>query len=385
MRTWRAQPVLVRDAVLAALILVGLVAAAVAGDRTDVHLAVAGLVVLGTLSVAWRRRAPVVTVVASSLALVVGAYLVGPGSGALSAAIIGVYSAIAWGHRLLGTLAAVVQVAGVALAVTLQGGSWQQDDVGLTGFVLAATVATGFAVGSRRAAVAVERERAEHAEQTREVEAARRVAEERLRIARELHDVLGHHVAVIGVQSAVAEAVLTRDPEAAQVALDHVQDASRTALAELSALVHVLRESDDDAPAGPVPGLAQLEDLLAEVEATGLTVVASVTGPVRDLAPVVDLAAYRVVQESLTNAHKHGVGPATVARVYGDGTLTLEVTNAIPDRTATPGTGYGLRGMRERVEAVGGTVVAGPRGRDFHVHAVLPTLAVVPPDPEAGP
>jgi signal transduction histidine kinase len=218
------------------------------------------------------------------------------------------------------------------------------------------------------------------AERTREVEAARRVAEERLRIARELHDVLGHHVAVIGVQSGVAETLMASRPDAAREALRHVQDASEQVLAELAALVEVLREPGDDARGAPQPGLGALVALLDETRATGLVVDHETTGDVRPLAPVVDLVAYRVVQEALTNAHKHGDGSARLELTYAEDTLTIEVTNRVAPGSAPVAEdaagGHGLVGMRERVASVGGDLAAGLDLTTFRVSAVLPALAV---------
>lgn len=394
---------MVRDAAGAAVLLVAFVVDAVVGDAPAPGVAL--LVVAGIVGVAWRRRAPLVALVVSGGALCGATVVAGADTGGLTAAVVVVYSAIAWGRRLAGTVAAAAELVGVAVIDAARTGAWQGTEVVALALVLAVAVAAGFAMQSRRATIATARERVQRAEQTREAEAARRVAEERLRIARELHDVLGHHVAVIGVQSGVAETLLESRPAAARTALQHVQDASEQVLTELAALVEVLREPGDDARAAPQPGLGALGALLDEARATGLVVDEVTTGESRTLAPVVDLVAYRVVQEALTNAHKHGGGSARLVLAYTQDTLTVEVTNPVraapdPDGPDEPRGGavggHGLVGMRERVASVGGDLAAGLDRSTFRVSAVLPALARTaaagapagpparPPDPVAA-
>ena len=345
-----------------------------ARSSADVDPLVAACVVLGTASLAWRRTTPLVALTVSGSALVVTTALDGPGSGALGSVLIAVYSAVAWDRRLAGTVAAAVDVVAVAVADAVHTGTWWGDDVVLSAMLVAVVLAAGFAVGSRRSTLEEARDRVERAERTREAEAARRVAEERLRIARELHDVLGHHVAVIGVQAGVAETLLVSRPEAARAALEHVQDASGSVLTELAALVEVLREPGDGPATSPTPGLESLDGLLEDVRSTGLVVDVASRGAARPLAPVVDLTAFRVVQEALTNARKHGDGRADLIMTHAADALTIEVLNACgPD---LPGGGHGLVGMRERVVSVGGSLDAGADGRHFRVRAVLPVLAV---------
>ncbi|MFN8168337.1 MAG: histidine kinase [Candidatus Nanopelagicales bacterium] len=246
--------------------------------------------------------------------------------------------------------------------------------------VSAMACAIGFAVRSNRALLAAAEERARVAEQTREEEAQRRVTEERLRIARELHDVVAHHIAVINVQSGVARHLLTTDPHAAAEALGHVRDESAVVLAEMSTVLGLLRGDAGGAAADaqPAPGLAQVDALVDSVRRSGTTVTLRTSGSPRELTPSTDLAAYRIVQESLTNAGKHGHGPASVAVEFRDDALVIEVANEVAPGAATAGSdgGHGLVGMRERVAAVGGTLDAGarPDGR-FVVHAELPVGA----------
>jgi signal transduction histidine kinase len=372
---WRARPVVVRDACLAVALLALLVASVLSRGASGLDPVVAVLVVVGTLSVGWRRASPLVALGLTGIALVGTTVVAGPGSGALAAALVAVYSAVAWDRRLAGTVAAAVEIAGLGLATVVRTGAWRDDEVLLAAALVAIALAAGFAVGSRRTAIDTARERAERAETTREAEAARRVAEERLRIARELHDVLGHHVAVIGVQAGVAETLLASRPEAARTALEHVQDASASVLTELAALVEVLREPGDDARAGPAPGLGGLDELVDDARSTGLDVRVTTDGEPHPLAPVVDLTAYRVVQEALTNAHKHGDGSAALQLTYADGSVSLEVANRVRTGVVEGVGGHGLVGMRERVAAVGGLLEAGADGPTFRVRAVLPVLA----------
>ncbi|KPC60610.1 sensor histidine kinase [Streptomyces chattanoogensis] len=246
--------------------------------------------------------------------------------------------------------------------------------------------AAGDAVRSRRAYVDAIRERAERAERTREEEARRRVAEERMRIARELHDVVAHHIALVNVQAGVASHVMDNRPDQAKQALAHVREASRSALDELRATVGLLRQSDDPrAPTEPAPGLGVLDHLVDGFVRSGLPVALEMPPAPQNLPAAIDLTAYRVVQEALTNVHKHaGDGArATVRIIRTEAALTVTVqddggrTSDVPpqraDRPADSGGGHGLIGMRERVFALRGTVVTGPRASGgFQVRVTLP-------------
>lgn len=206
---------------------------------------------------------------------------------------------------------------------------------------------------------------------TREEEARRRVAEERLRIARDLHDSVAHAMATISVQAGAAEHVVDRRPEAAKEALAAIREASGTVLDELGAMLTLLR---DDGPAerAPTPGLDRVPELVETSRRNGLAVELAVDGDVSRVPAAVGTAAYRVVQESLTNVVRHAPGAAAKVRVEAGGRrLTVEVTNTA-GRAARPhaGTGVGLRGMRERVEATGGTLEAGPAGGGWRARAV---------------
>ncbi|MGK5544657.1 sensor histidine kinase [Streptomyces sp. URMC 127] len=277
---------------------------------------------------------------------------------------------------------AVVTVAVLTCAVMVFGVPpwYSPENLGLFTWTALAG-ALGDAVRSRRAYVAAIEERAVRAERTREEEARRRVAEERLRIARELHDVVAHHIALVNVQAGVASHIMDSRPDQAKEALAHVREASRSALSELRATVGLLRQyGDPEAPTEPAPGLGSLGRLVDGFARAGLTV--SVTGgPGGALPAAVDLAAYRVVQEALTNVHKHA-GPVARAEVTLDRGPDALVVTVLDDGGGSPPAapppesgGHGLLGMRERVTALGGACEAAPR-RDgapgFRVHAVLP-------------
>jgi signal transduction histidine kinase len=257
---------------------------------------------------------------------------------------------------------------------------------GFTGFTVllwaALAVALGKAVRSHRAYVAEAEDRARRAEQAKEDEANRRVAEERLRIARELHDVIGHHVALISVQAGALSCLLAPDQAEARESVTHIQQASAHALEDLRLTVGLLREPGDgeqaDAPpVDPLPGLSRLDDLVGSFAGAGLTVTREVTGRPRPLPEAADLTAYRVIQESLTNVRKHAAcATASLHLGYTARTLRLTIENDGHGVSSTPApgpAGHGIIGMRERVAAVGGRLSAGPRpGGGYRVLAELP-------------
>jgi signal transduction histidine kinase len=299
------------------------------------------------------------------------------------------YSIAAHTDRRMGwTCALAASVTVYTTVVVLDHDMWFQGEVlGIFAWVFMAA-AVGDAARSHRAYVAEVEERARRAEQTREEEARRRVTDERLRIARELHDVVAHHIAVINVQAGAATHVLQKQPEQVAPVLAHIREASDNVLKEIQSVVGVLRNPGEPDSTEPVPGLGRLPDLLAGLENARFRVYCRQDGESRELPALVDLAAYRIVQEALTNAHKHGDGGAALRIGYeGDG-VVIEVINGLRAGAVHPGSGYGLVGMRERAASAGGTVSAGvtPDGV-FRVYAVLPTEAPVPvvEDREAQP
>jgi signal transduction histidine kinase len=237
--------------------------------------------------------------------------------------------------------------------------------------MVAVVVIAGIAVANRRAYVASIQDRAEQ-------DARRRIDEERLRIARELHDVVAHTMATINVQAGVAAHVLSSRPDVVAESLQAIKAASKEGLRELRAILNVLRQADDADPTQPAPGTAQLEDLIAGARRAGLDTTFAVSGQQVPVPAAVDLAAYRIVQESLTNAIRHA-GPATaaVSLDYHHDELQIDVTDTGRGQSASAAAGqsggHGLAGMRERAAAVGGTVETGPGpGGGFRVAARLP-------------
>jgi signal transduction histidine kinase len=283
----------------------------------------------------------------------------------------------------------VALAAGAAMLVVLSvvaafaGGGGLLLPVIFTGWAAAAVFGSD-ALRSRRSYLTGLRERALFLERTRDEEARRRVAEERLRIARDLHDSVAHAMATINVQAGAARHVLDRRPEAAGEALAVIQRASGDVLDELAAMLTVLRDDTQRADRAPVPGVADIARLAEATTASGLAVTLSVAGPVEAVPGVIGTAAYRVVQESLTNVLRHSRASTARVRLASDkdGHVLLEVGDDGPAAPqATAGTGVGIRGMRERVVSTGGKFDAGPaEGGGFQVRAEwsAPASRVVP-------
>ncbi|MEO0494027.1 MAG: sensor histidine kinase [Actinomycetota bacterium] len=208
-----------------------------------------------------------------------------------------------------------------------------------------------------------------------EAETRQQVSEERLAIARELHDLLAHSLSVMNVQTGAALHLLRNDPDQAEQSLTAARDAGKTVLDELRELLGVLRHADgDDPPTSSLPTVDQIDALVDTMRSAGLAVEWTVAGARRPLAPAVSLAAYRIVQESLTNAAKHGTGSADLATVWDDDGLTIQVANAVAGESGA-GSGHGLVGMRERAVANGGRLEVDADGVRFLVDAWLPVTA----------
>lgn len=240
----------------------------------------------------------------------------------------------------------------------------------IAGWVVAA-VAAGSVARNRRAYLQEAERRVREAEHGKEEEARRRAGEERLRIARELHDVLGHNISLINVQAAAALHGLKKRPEDAEQALQTIKDISKETLRELRTTLGVLRQVDEDAPTAPADSLSRLDALL---ETSGLKVHTELSGDLDKVPVEVDLAATRIIREALTNVARHsGADEATLAVSAADDHILIRVEDDGPGVTYTEGSGFGLRGMRERAAALGGTLEAGPRPEGgFRVLATLP-------------
>ena len=347
-------------------------------------------VVAMTIPIALRRRYPVgafaAVVVIGGLEVLALAH---PITSDLSVVIL-LYTVAAYRPRRVSVPALIICLLGSVLAIM----RWVPDPVFQSAYTLGEVAAvfggpalTAWLLGDlmhwRRGYYDALEERAARLERERDAQARIAAAAERARIARELHDVVAHNVSVMVVQADGAAYALDMAPERTREALDTISRTGRRALAEMRSLVGVLRSGEEaGAELTPQPGIEQLTGLLEQARAGGLPVSFTVEGIPRALAAGPALAAYRIVQESLTNARKHA-GPTATAAVtlrFGDDRLVIKVTDdgrGVPGNGADPEAdpGHGLVGMRERVEAFGGSVVAGPRaGGGWRVAATLPLI-----------
>ncbi|MEV4391023.1 sensor histidine kinase [Nonomuraea sp. NPDC049607] len=361
------------DVALAAVVAVLLTATAVATPGAGPVDYVA--VLAGALTLVVWRRAPVPALLVTTLCMLVYSAHAQPGPPASFPVMVTVFATVRAGHRAIAAVAGAVFLGGT-LAVNLAAAAGQppqeivQKTTLLLGWFLAAGVTATVTRHRQAYLVQVER-RAAEAERTREEAALRRAGEERLRIARELHDSLTHTISVIKVQAGVAVHLARKRGEEVPAALLAIQEASGEAMRELRATLEVLREPDGDPPAS---GLDRLTHLVERARSTGVPATVTVTGDRRDLPAEVDRAAYRIVQEALTNVSKHA-GPATASvRVdYGKEELTVQVDDDGRANGDPCDPGVGLLGMRERVTALGGRLRTGPRPEGgFTVRAELP-------------
>ncbi|CAN7336152.1 histidine kinase [Microbacterium foliorum] len=332
----------------------------------------------------FRRRWPLVVLAISLLCAVASAAAGTISPSALLAAAIGCYSAIDRRGRGIGLIAVAVSAAVVFLS---NGWALAGDLLDSTALQFVLLVVLGGALGdaarSRREFAAAMIERAERAERNRDDEARRRVAEERVRIARDLHDVVAHQIAVISLNAGVASSALDSRPERAREALTTVRSASRTVLSDIGGLMSLLRSDalDDPEDRRPQSGLAQLDTLIDGYRRGGLRVDLRRQDDGFVLSPASDHAAYLVLQEALTNAHKHGLGgTATVALRIESAALHLTIVN--PTRNvapASPAPGNGLRGIQERLAAVRGAAHFGSDRGVFSLEAWIPVEGVDTP------
>jgi signal transduction histidine kinase len=327
------------------------------------------LVVLATGPLAWRRRWPVAVLIA----VFVGAFISREAPFfEITAAAIAAYSVGAHEIRRLVGVLALLGVCGIVVAVF--GGQLPALPDFAGPFVVTVPLwLAGNAMRQARARTDALAERARQLEREGELRLQAAQAEERARIARELHDVVAHSVSVMVVQAGAARQVVEKNPEGALAALQAVEDTGREAMQELRGVLGVL--SDGEPESGPVPDLRQVGSLVDAVRKAGLPVELDVRGAVRPLPPLVDLTAYRVVQEALTNAVKHsGLARTHVAIEYRPDEVKLEVLcDGSNYRPANGSSGRGLVGMKERVALVGGRLEAGPGvSAGYNVRAWLP-------------
>ncbi|HEY7282296.1 MAG TPA: sensor histidine kinase [Actinomycetota bacterium] len=337
---------------------------------------------LGTLPLVLRRRYPFTVMLVIGVSAIVYDVLQIPPDPytAIFGIFLALYSVAAYGKRDRAFIAlGILVVAEIVLNIPPISGHQDFRDVVTSAAILGGGWILGDSARARRRRDELLRERAERAERERAITAEKAALEERSRIAREIHDVVTHSVSVIAVQAGAARTVVEEHPEQAVEALRSIERISRETMAELRRSLGVLRDPAGAAELAPQPGLDALDDLVAQFGGTGLTVEAAVEGDPAPLPSGLDLAAYRVVQEALTNALRYA-GPATARVVVRYRPETLEVSVADDGRgpPATNGNGpasggQGLTGMRERVEAYGGTLLAGPgEGGGFEVRATFP-------------
>ena len=323
----------------------------------------------------FRRHAPLAVLLISevgTVVLTVGEYRT---SAAPQILFVGVYTLAAWAprrDRVVGAGAMVVGLTIVGIA-GIPGSS--NADTAYTMVLYVAAYLFGTTIRTRRLYSEQVEARAAELERDREERAKRAVAEERLHIAQDLHDVVAHSMGVIAVQAGVGAHVIDTDPAEAKKSLEAISQTSRSTLAEIRRMLGVLRD-DDGATYAPAPGLADLDRLVREMGAAGVPVEVRHEGTATELPPGVDFTAYRIVQEALTNVLKHA-GPAAATVVVGyqpDHSLRLEISDdgrGVNGRA--PSGGHGLLGMRERVGVYGGTFDAGPRtGGGYRVAVTLP-------------
>jgi len=316
------------------------------------------------LPLAWRRVAPAAAALAVLAIVAADALTGGDGLELVSATVaivLAVYSLGAHADLREGllVLGACLLVAWASVSAAGDSGA---SDYAFSVVVVLAPWAVGRIAGGRLAAVVAERERADRA-----------AADERARIARELHDVVAHSVGVIVVQAGAAEQVLESDPEAARQALADIRRTGKEALVDLRRMVGLVRESDSGTEIAPQPGLDDLAPLAERVRQAGLDVELTVEGPPRPIPPGIGLTVYRVAQEALTNVIKHaGAARASVLLRFDKDGIELSVLD--DGRSSTTGRGgYGIAGMRERVSLFGGELDVGPSAEGgFRVHVRIP-------------
>jgi signal transduction histidine kinase len=358
-------------AALTGVVQLALTTAAAQGqlDRRPLDLLAYLLLAAGPLALVWRRRSPVgvlAVVTASSVLYFALGYPYGP---AWLSLVVAIWTAVTAGAR---RAAWVTALAGLGIYFILGALIGRVEPptpasaAAHLGWLLLVLTMAEVAMAGRQRRLAAERTSAE--------EARRRAGEERMRIARELHDVLAHNISLINVQAGVALHLMDEQPGQSRSALAAIKQASNDALGELRSVLDVLRQGDEAPPRAPASGLAELDSLVAGAGATGLEVRTRVEGTPRPLPAGTDLAAYRIVQESLTNVTRHaGPARATVRIAYNEKDLAVQVDDDGRGPSGAGQAGNGIRGMRERVAALGGELSTGPRpGGGFRVLARLP-------------
>jgi signal transduction histidine kinase len=398
-RRWARDPQAVLDVVLAAVVAVLSIADVAASsadesaDRATDALAYT-LVLVGSASLIWRRRAPLATL-AVVTAVLVAMYLRDYGAFLSVLGLPALYAVAAheddrrkaW-VAMITSAVVLMLAASVSLLDTDEGFNYFAS-VSMLAFLVGA-IAAGVIIRNRERIFVDTERRAAAAEADRLAEAERAVADERSRIAREMHDVVAHSMSVIAVQAAAGREIVHANPDKAAEVFARIEGVGRESLAELRRMLGVLRGTDDqDASLAPQPGIADVAAAVADSTASGVATELTIDGRQRPLAPGVELAAYRIVQEALTNVRKHAgrTASATVRITYQPEALVVDITDdgrGAATSLASAGSGQGLIGMRERVEIYGGELTSGPRpGGGYGIHAVLPIVEQAVASPAA--
>ena len=361
---WLRRHPLLADIGLVALLLAPTIVAA----SRHVHPGIGiGLGVVETLPLLWRRHQPVAVVM---LITTVTVAMIALGVWLLPFQVaIALYTVAAAAERRLAVVSGIVSIVAVAAADAVAP-QLRFGDVTWRLVFLSAAWLLGDSIGSRRAYVREIEEKAERLEREHEAQARRAAIEEQARIARELHDVVAHALSVIVIQAAAADDALEDEPNPAREPISAIETAARSALGDLRRVLGVLR---DEADYEPQPALARLDALVERVRGTGLPVALEIEGTARPLPAAVELSAYRIVQEALTNTLKHSGATHVRVRVHYGERLELEIRDDGRAPSNGASSGNGLIGMRERAAMLGGELSAAPGpGGGFVVHARIP-------------
>ncbi|MEY2848788.1 MAG: hypothetical protein RI885_1453 [Actinomycetota bacterium] len=357
----------------------------------------AGLLVIGAaVAVVAGIRFPRRAAAAAIAIFAVGCAVDGAAVSYLIAVLVTLFSVATQTDRRSSILMGIAAAATAAPSMYfLLEGDWNDLRAVLqVGAFIGFAVAAGDATRSRRAVIESLEERTRRAEESADSEARRRVAEERVRIARDLHDVMAHQIAIINLHASVASGAVRNGSAGAESSLATIRDAARTVLTEIGSLLTVLRAGDEQTSTHPAPGMGEIDDLVREFTASGLSLRVRNSGERMPLSAASDVVAYRVIQEALTNAQKHGNGSSALLDLEWrpDG-VEVTVTNGVrvPSRRSAgtgaerPARGHGLVGVRERVQSIGGTseVRSGP-GPVHRFEAWIPSALSAGDHPEAS-
>ena len=370
--------------VAAGVVAIGWAGMAAARSNDDIGAAPltvgsAVVAVLVAMPTWWRRRWPIGMLALTLVLVAIAASVVAPGLFGGQVAALGVvllFAVGAWSTRRWLAAAVVVVLTALTVVGAVHDGGGVAASFAYAFALVALPAVLGYATRTRRQYLAEVEARLAAAERDRDERARVAVVEERQRIARELHDVVAHHVSLIGVQAGAARTALTAAPDRAAAALSAIEESSRTAVGEMRQLLDVLAPRDALAP--PQPDLAAVPALVDRWRASGVRVDAQLTGDPNTVAPTVSACAYRIVEEALTNVARHSTAGTATVRLQIDREVRVEVVDPGPRRDSpdVPGSGRGLTGMRERVAMCGGTLEVGPSADGSF--RVVATMAAVP-------